>query len=40
VAAGSNRVNVGVVKPQGGQPYLRTHADGKWTNNLLNLPTF
>lgn len=40
VGAGSNRVNVGVVKPQGGQPYLRTHADGKWTNNLLNLPTF
>lgn len=40
VGAGSNRVSVGVVRPQGGQPYLRTYADGKWTNNLVNLPTF
>jgi len=40
VGTGRNRVNVGVVKPQSGQPYLRTYADGKWTNNLLSLPTF
>jgi hypothetical protein len=40
VGSGTNRVSVGVVKPQSGQPYLRTYADGKWTNNLLNLPTF
>ncbi|WZH35545.1 MAG: DUF3892 domain-containing protein [Microbacterium enclense] len=40
VGTGSYRVNVAVVKPQKTKPYLRTHADGKWTNNLVNLPTF
>ena len=40
VGNGSSRVSVGVVKPQSGQPYLRTYADGKWTNNLVNLPEF
>ncbi|GAA2568906.1 DUF3892 domain-containing protein [Microbacterium binotii] len=40
VGSGSSRVSVGVVKPQYGQPYLRTYADGEWTNNLLSLPTF
>ncbi|GAA1325072.1 DUF3892 domain-containing protein [Leucobacter albus] len=40
VGSGSSRVTVGVVHPQSGRPYLRTYADGKWTNNLLNLPTF
>ncbi|MGN7964915.1 DUF3892 domain-containing protein [Microbacterium sp. 22179] len=40
VGSGSSRVSVGVVKPQQGQPFLRTYADGKWTNNLVNLPTF
>jgi hypothetical protein len=30
---------VGVVRPGGTRnPYLQTHADGKWTNNLLSLP--
>jgi len=29
---------VGVV--EGPPPYLRTYADGVWTNNLLSLPTF
>lgn len=33
-----NRVDVGVVTPQVGEKYLRTHADGKWTDNLLALP--
>lgn len=33
-----NRVAVGVVTPQYGAKYLRTHADGKWTDNLLALP--
>lgn len=33
-----NRADVGVVKPQYGEKYLRTYADGKWTNNLLSLP--
>lgn len=40
VGSGIARVSVGVVKPPSGQPYLRTYADGKWTNNLLSLPTF
>lgn len=32
-----NRANVGVVNGQNGK-YLRTHADGKWNDNLLALP--
>lgn len=40
VGSGSQRVNVGTVHPQGGTPYLRTYADGEWTNNLLALPRF
>jgi hypothetical protein len=36
--ARSNRADVGVVKPASGPKYLRTHADGRWTNNLLALP--
>lgn len=40
VGTGANAVPVGVIRPTYGQPYLRTHADGKWTNNLLNLPDF
>ncbi|MDR6170940.1 DUF3892 domain-containing protein [Curtobacterium sp. SORGH_AS_0776] len=40
VGVGSTRVPVGVVRPESGAPYLRTYADGKWTNNLVNLPTF
>ncbi|MFE3002376.1 DUF3892 domain-containing protein [Nocardia sp. NPDC059246] len=34
------RVEVGVVNPSSRPKYLRTHADGVWTNNLLNLPKF
>lgn len=26
---------VGIVRETGKQPYLRTHADGKWNDNLL-----
>ncbi|MGI9084881.1 MAG: DUF3892 domain-containing protein [Aeromicrobium sp.] len=33
-----HRVNVGVVTPKTGPKYLRTYADGVWTNNLLALP--
>lgn len=40
VSDGRNVVQVGVVHPQNGQPYLRTYADGTWTDNLLALPTF
>lgn len=31
------RSNVGVVRPSGRLPYLQTHADGDWNNNLLSL---
>jgi hypothetical protein len=33
-----NRAEVGVVTPAHGVKYLRTHADGRWTDNLLALP--
>jgi hypothetical protein len=29
---------LGVVRPANGDPYLRTHADGYWNDNLLALP--
>ena len=35
---GRNEVQVGVVEAH--PPYLRTHADGKWTDNLLALPRY
>lgn len=31
------RSDVGVVRPVGKAPYLRTYADGDWNNNLLAL---
>jgi hypothetical protein len=31
------RAEVGVVREAGKLPYLRTHADGKWNDNLLAL---
>jgi hypothetical protein len=31
------RSNVGVIRPIGRLPYLRTHADGDWNDNLLSL---
>jgi len=31
------RYNVGVVRPAGRSPYLRTYADGDWNDNLLSL---
>jgi hypothetical protein len=40
VGTGSNRVDVDVVRESGKNPFLRTYADGKPTNNLINLPTF
>lgn len=40
VGTGSAQVRVGVVRPDGATPYLRTYADQTWTNNLLELPTF
>lgn len=38
VTDGRTEAKVGVV--DGNPPYLRTHADGKWTNNLLALPRY
>jgi len=38
VADGENTVMVGVVEDS--PPYLRTYADGKWTDNLLALPRY
>lgn len=34
------RVAVDVVRPSRGIPFLRTRADGMWSNNLLALPLF
>lgn len=31
------RADIGVVREQGKDPYVRTYADGKWNNNLLSL---
>jgi hypothetical protein len=31
------RADIGVVRPSGRAPYLRTHADGDWNDNLLSL---
>lgn len=40
VGANTQQVEVKAVRPSGAPAYLRTHADGKPTNNLLSLPTF
>lgn len=40
VSDGTTAVAVGVVHPEHGRPYLRTHKDGKWTDNLLALPRY
>lgn len=40
VGSGAQRVHVGTIHPDRGQAYLRTYADGKWTNNLVALDTF
>jgi hypothetical protein len=38
VTDGKKTVEVGVVEAN--PPYIRTHADGIWTNNLLALPRY
>ncbi len=40
VTDGTNTVGVGVVEPAYGPKYIRTFADGTWTDNLLSLPRF
>lgn len=32
------KMYIGVVRPTGRPPYLRTYADGKWNDNLLAQP--
>jgi hypothetical protein len=36
--ARGNRADVLVIAPPRGEKYLRTYADGRWTDNLLALP--
>ena len=38
VRNGSSAVAIGVVKAT--PPYIRTHANGVWTDNLLSLPKY
>jgi hypothetical protein len=33
-----NSISVGTAISPNGTKFIRTHADGKWTNNLLALP--
>ena len=33
-------IQVGVVHPSTGKPYLRTYADKTWTDNILSLPEY
>ncbi|MBO9046047.1 DUF3892 domain-containing protein [Curtobacterium flaccumfaciens pv. flaccumfaciens] len=40
VGSGAEQTQVGTVHPTGKPAYLRTYADGAWSNNLLSLPTF
>jgi hypothetical protein len=37
-APSGKRADVAVVREAGQRPYLRTYADGLWTDNLLSLP--
>jgi hypothetical protein len=34
------RAEVKVIRPAGGRAYLRSSANGQWTDNLLRLPRF
>ena len=36
--ATGNKMYIDVVREAGRNPFLRTHADGKWNDNLLALP--
>jgi hypothetical protein len=40
VISNDARAYVGIQRHGDGSPYLRTHADGKWNDNLLALPRF
>jgi hypothetical protein len=38
VTDGERTVNIRIVEAE--PPYIQTHADGVWTNNLLDLPRY
>lgn len=38
IGPNGKRAEVGVVRESGKAPYLMTHADGFWNDNLLTLP--
>ena len=38
--AKGNKASIGTVHPTGAPAYIRTFADGKWTDNLLALDTY
>lgn len=40
VASAGSWVYVGVFAPKSGDKYVRTYANGNWTDNLLSLPRF
>ncbi|MDQ4503647.1 DUF3892 domain-containing protein [Sinomonas sp. ASV322] len=40
VSDGQTAAIIHVVRPEGVQPFLRTQADGDWSDNLLALPRF
>lgn len=40
VAGHDGRAEIRVVRRAGGAPYLRTAADGSWTDNLRELPRY
>jgi hypothetical protein len=40
VEQGGSRADVKVVRIPGRAPYIRTQANGRWTDNLLSLPRF
>jgi len=40
VANNGSWVYVAVRRPEGRVPYVQTHADGEWRDNLLALPQF
>lgn len=40
VGGSDGPVTVSVVRPERGTPYLRTHADKQWNDNLLALPRY
>jgi hypothetical protein len=40
VGGDAGRADVQVVRPAGGAAYLRSKANGQWTDNLLKLPRY